>query len=152
MLMSGKQVYFEEVSVGMEIQSLVKKPTNVQLFRFSALTWNAHRIHYDKDYVVTEGYPDVLVQAHLHGAFLTQLVTDWIGEGGTLERLGWSNRMYANPGDTLTCTGKVTGKYVKDGRSYVELEIVERNQRGEVCAPGTATVTLPSRSGKAPAR
>ena len=36
----------------------------VLLFRFSALTYNAHRIHYDRDYARAEGYPDLVVQAH----------------------------------------------------------------------------------------
>jgi len=39
----------------------------VLLFRFSALTYNAHRIHYDRDYAMkTEGYPGLVV----HGPFV----------------------------------------------------------------------------------
>jgi 3-methylfumaryl-CoA hydratase len=38
-------------------------PDETQLFRFSALTFNAHRIHYDRDYATkVEGYPDLVVQ------------------------------------------------------------------------------------------
>lgn len=40
-------------------------PTEVALFRFSALTYNAHRIHYDRAYAEAEGYPDLLVHAPL---------------------------------------------------------------------------------------
>lgn len=41
-------------------------PTRVRLFQFSALTYNAHRIHYDHPYVTEEeGYPDLLVHAPL---------------------------------------------------------------------------------------
>ena len=41
-------------------------PTPVDLFRFSAVTFNAHRIHYDQPYVTREeGYPDLVV----HGPF-----------------------------------------------------------------------------------
>ena len=41
-------------------------PGAVDLFRFSAATGNAHRIHYDADYTRTEeGYPDLVV----HGPF-----------------------------------------------------------------------------------
>lgn len=41
------------------------------LFRFSALTNNAHRIHYDRDYArVVEGYPDLVV----HGPFQAMLL------------------------------------------------------------------------------
>jgi 3-methylfumaryl-CoA hydratase len=38
----------------------------VLLFRYSALTFNCHRIHYDRNYAVeTEGYPDLVVQGPL---------------------------------------------------------------------------------------
>ena len=37
----------------------------VVLFRFSALTFNAHRIHYDRPYAATEGYRDLLVHGPL---------------------------------------------------------------------------------------
>ena len=42
------------------------KPTSVDLFRFSAVTFNSHRIHYDLPYATTEeGYPGLVV----HGPF-----------------------------------------------------------------------------------
>ena len=41
-------------------------PNSVALFRYSAVTYNAHRIHYDLDYVTkVEGYPALVV----HGPF-----------------------------------------------------------------------------------
>ncbi len=45
----------------------------VALFRFSALTFNAHRIHYDRDYATTvENYPGLVV----HGPFSAMLLVD----------------------------------------------------------------------------
>jgi 3-methylfumaryl-CoA hydratase len=45
----------------------------VQLFRFSALTYNGHRIHYDRPYAIkAEGYPDLVV----HGPLLALLALD----------------------------------------------------------------------------
>ncbi|MCH5675640.1 hypothetical protein [Streptomyces gilvus] len=42
------------------------RPDSRMLFRFSALTANAHRIHYDAPYCVTEeGYPDLVVHGPL---------------------------------------------------------------------------------------
>jgi 3-methylfumaryl-CoA hydratase len=35
------------------------------LFRFSALTYNGHRIHYDRDYARSEGYPGLVVHGPL---------------------------------------------------------------------------------------
>ncbi|MCH8524358.1 MAG: MaoC family dehydratase N-terminal domain-containing protein [Balneolales bacterium] len=44
----------------------VWKPDAVQLFRFSAITFNAHRIHYDADYCRdVEGYPAPVVHGPL---------------------------------------------------------------------------------------
>ncbi len=138
-----KQTHFENVAVGEEIDSLVKRPTEVQLFRFSAITWNAHRIHYDRDWARHEGYPGVLVQAGLHGAFLAQLVTDWAGPRGMVRRLSWSNRRPAFAGDTLTCRGKVVAARADTDPPEVDLELWEENQRGETLVVGAATVSLP---------
>lgn len=45
----------------------------VLLFRFSALTYNGHRIHYDRQYATrAEGYPDLVV----HGPLLALLALD----------------------------------------------------------------------------
>ena len=46
-------------------------PDAVLLFRYSALTFNAHRIHYDRDYSVgEEGYPGLVVQGPLTATLL----------------------------------------------------------------------------------
>ena len=47
----------------------------VLLFRFSALTYNSHRIHYDRRYATqTEGYPDLVVHGPLTAILLADLV------------------------------------------------------------------------------
>lgn len=140
------KIYFEDVSAGAAITPLVKHPSTVGLFRFSAMTWNAHRIHYDKPYTQSEGYPDVLVQSHLHGSYLAQAVMEWAGPSARMVGFRWQNRGIAVPGDVLTCTGTVTKTEVRDGIGYVECELEERNQRGELCVPGWARVQLPMRS------
>jgi len=139
--MSNTQLFFEEVTAGTIIPALVKRPTNIQLFRFSAVTWNAHRIHYDKIYAQSEGYPDVLVQSHVHGCFLLQAVMDWAGPLARVVGFRFQNRGIAIPGDVLTCTGKV----VKAEAGFIECDLEERNQKGDLCAPGWARVELPRR-------
>jgi 3-methylfumaryl-CoA hydratase len=50
-------------------------PDAVQLFRYSALTFNSHRIHYDRDYVTKEeGYPGLVVHGPLIATLLVELV------------------------------------------------------------------------------
>ena len=50
-------------------------PDTRLLFRFSALTFNAHRIHYDRPYATgVEGYPGLVVHGPLTAVLLAQLV------------------------------------------------------------------------------
>ena len=50
-------------------------PDPVLLFRYSALTFNGHRIHYDRSYVTgVEGYPGLIV----HGPLIATLLVDLV--------------------------------------------------------------------------
>jgi 3-methylfumaryl-CoA hydratase len=50
-------------------------PDAVLLFRYSALTFNGHRIHYDRQYVTeVEGYPGLIV----HGPLIATLLVDLV--------------------------------------------------------------------------
>lgn len=50
-------------------------PDDVLLFRYSALTFNGHRIHYDRQYVTqVEGYPGLVV----HGPLIATLLVDLV--------------------------------------------------------------------------
>jgi 3-methylfumaryl-CoA hydratase len=52
------------------------------LFRFSALTFNAHRIHYDRPYALhEEGYPGLVVHGPLTALLLAELVRDHADRG-----------------------------------------------------------------------
>lgn len=55
--------------------------TETLLFRFSALTYNAHRIHFDRPYAVdVEGYPGLVVQGPLIALLLAELCRRHFGE------------------------------------------------------------------------
>lgn len=66
-----------ELSLTLEVDSAL-------LFRFSALTYNAHRIHYDHEYVKEEGYDDLVVhgplQALMMGELLRRTGIDLVGK------------------------------------------------------------------------
>jgi 3-methylfumaryl-CoA hydratase len=54
-------------------------PDAVLLFRYSALTFNGHRIHYDRTYATgTEGYPGLVV----HGPLIATLLLDLLRRHG----------------------------------------------------------------------
>ena len=61
-------------------------PDDVMLFRYSALTFNGHRIHYDRKYVTeVEGYPGLIVHGPLIATLLVDLVRRQLA-GGFIKR------------------------------------------------------------------
>jgi len=56
-------------------------PDPVMLFRFSALTYNGHRIHYDRDYATREEFYPALV---VHGPLLATLLLDLLVREGRI--------------------------------------------------------------------
>ena len=102
-----------------------------------------YEVHYDQAFARTQGLPDAIVHGALKSGFLGQLLTDWIGEFGTLRKLACQYRAMDFPDDTLTCKGVVTRKYQDDGRRLVDCDIWLENGNGEKTTPGSATVELP---------
>ncbi|MGI8927642.1 MAG: hypothetical protein ACR2HN_13520 [Tepidiformaceae bacterium] len=138
-----EQRCFEDVAAGDEMPDMVKNASRAQLFLFSAATWNPHRIHYDRDYALSEGHVDVIVHGPLQGAWLSQYVTDWAGPLGRVVNLSWQNRRSALPEHDLRFRGRVTAV---EGEGYIELEVWEEDEDGQVLTPGKARVKLPSRA------
>ena len=63
------------------------EPGPVLLFRYSALTFNGHRIHYDLDYCRNvEGYPGLVVHGPLTATFLMDLLNEHV-PGATIAEL-----------------------------------------------------------------
>jgi 3-methylfumaryl-CoA hydratase len=54
-------------------------PSPLLLFRFSAMTFNGHRIHYDAPYAAEEGYPGLVVHGPLQAALMLNLASIALG-------------------------------------------------------------------------
>ena len=76
-------------------------PDPVLLFRYSALTGNGHRIHYDQDYVRDEeGYPGLIVHGPLQATWLAGLLA-----ARPIARFAFRGRRPAFHGAALTLEG-----------------------------------------------
>jgi len=144
-----EQLYYEGVAVGDEITPLVKQPTTRQLVLWAGASGDYNPIHYDKDFAQSQGLPGVIVHGALTGCFLGQLITDWIGEQGVVSRFSCSYRGKNFPGEALICQGRVTKKYIEDGKHYVACDIWAENPEGEKTVLGKTIVIVPSRSSPA---
>jgi len=141
----SKQRYYQDVAVGDEVTPLVKEPTTRQLVMWAGAVGDYMPIHYDKDFARSRGLSGVIVHGQLVGAFLGQLMTDWIGERGTLRKLSCSYKGMNYPGEAVTCKGGVVKKYVENEQHFVECNLWAENPKGERTASGMAIVILPSR-------
>jgi acyl dehydratase len=139
------QVYFDDVKEGQDILTLEKTPTTRTLVQWAGASGDYFELHYDKDFAKSLGNADVLVHGRLEAAYLTQLLTDWIGEKGQIKKMSVQYRGNAFPGQKLLCKGKVTKKYKQGSENLVDLEIFVENPQGQKVTPGTATVALPSK-------
>ncbi len=140
-----RPLYYEDVTIGNEIPSLVKQPTTRQLVMWAGASGDYYEIHYDKDFARRQGLPGIIAHGQLVYSFLGQLLTDWIGKQGFLRKLNCSYRGMNFPGEALTCKGKVTNKYVKDGEYCLECSVWTENSKGEKTVTGTAVVILPTK-------
>jgi 3-methylfumaryl-CoA hydratase len=71
---AGAALSLPPVVRGASDEGEIWQPDAVNLFRFSAATFNSHRIHYDRSYArEVEHYPDLVVQGPLAVARLTGL-------------------------------------------------------------------------------
>ena len=112
------QVEFPKSDFSRSIQ-----PDERLLFRFSALTFNSHRIHYDLPYVRSEGYPALVI----HGPLTAMLLAD----------LGWCEHDYssfkcfsfrANSALYLGDTLRLTGTHIDE-----DIQLAAFNNQGIEC-------------------
>jgi acyl dehydratase len=126
------------VKAGDELPDLVKHPTTRQLVQYAGAQGDFYEIHYDQPYAQSVGLPGVILHGLLKAAFLGQLVTDWVGERGTVKSFEVSYRGVDVPGHPYRCRGRVTRVEGDD----VELEVWGEDERGRRTTVGTATVAL----------
>jgi 3-methylfumaryl-CoA hydratase len=107
-------------------------PDSVLLFRYSALTGNGHRIHYDRDYATREeGYPGLVVHGPLQAILLADLLTRH-RPGARLQRFNFRGQRAAIAGRLLVLEGWGDG-------ALERLRTLDAD--GAVCMSAEATLT-----------
>lgn len=114
----------------------------VQLFRFSALTFNAHRIHYDKPWATqVEGHRDVVVHGPMNFLAMVDLWRDEMvkqGRGSSRDEILYPQKVeyratspvYASEGYRVMMSADSSGK-------KTDLQVVSND--GTTCMKGTVT-------------
>ncbi|WP_168791673.1 FAS1-like dehydratase domain-containing protein [Paraburkholderia aromaticivorans] len=105
----------------------------VMLFRYSALTFNGHRIHYDHPYVTeVEGYPGLIV----HGPLIATLLVDLVRREqphATLQSFAFKAVRPTFAGQAFT----VCGKHSADGKI---IDLWAKDHNGYLTMRATAAI------------
>lgn len=105
-------------------------PDEIMLFRFSALTWNGHRIHYDRSFCQShELYPDVVVHGPLMGFLAAQAAAELSPE--PMARFEFRSQQ--------PCFVNRPIQVAASARQEAAAKVQVSNFAGEVALVGTAT-------------
>lgn len=95
--------------------------TSTLLFRYSALTFNGHRIHYDADYArEVEGYAGLVV----HGPLLAQLLMLRAEAVGRLTHFDYRGARALTVGESAALCRDGTSLWVRNGDGELVMEAV----------------------------
>jgi acyl dehydratase len=139
------QPYFEDIEPGDEIGPLVKQPSREEVRTFAEVSRLGGRFTSDEA-ASNEGYDKWIVSAWQSMGYLAQVVTNWMGQEGSLSKFQVVFRRVVGPGDRMECRAVVTDKWVLEGQNIVAMDAFMENQSGEHLIQGTVEVALPSRA------
>ncbi len=103
------------------------------------------RVHWEEDFALEVGAPGAYDYGPERNSWLTHHLTNWMGDAGFLRKSTCKIRRHNPEGDMLFFKGRVTRKYIEDGRHLVEIEQEARNQDDELSVLGSGVVELPAR-------
>lgn len=159
----AKTRYWEDVKEGEEIPTLKKGTFTEKEVHFWFLVCRSNGAarskrtategstylgtgHLDDKYAVERrNMPGMFADGPHTMCWSMQIVTDWMGDDGTLRKFRSTVRHPNVVDDINTVYGKVAKKYIENGEHLVDIEMSNVNQAELVTIPGRATVALPSK-------
>jgi peroxisomal enoyl-CoA hydratase 2 len=138
---------FEDLSVGDEGPPLVlENISRTHFVRYAGASGDFNPMHHDDTVATSIGNPSVFGHGMLTAGLMARVLKDWFGPAALRRyQVRFSKQVW--PGETLTCTAKVTGTRDAEegGVGLVDVECRVVNQDGEAKLTGTATAAVPRR-------
>ncbi|HEX7095193.1 MAG TPA: MaoC family dehydratase N-terminal domain-containing protein [Acidimicrobiales bacterium] len=101
------------------------------------------RLHWDEGYARACGHLSAYDYTHTRLIWASQVLTNWIGDRGFVERLSFRVRAFNYVGDTHWMHARINQVSATANVASVELELWGINQLGTVTCDGAATVSVP---------
>ncbi len=134
---------FDSINIGDALPPLVlPRVTRTMLALYAGASGDHNPIHIDIDFARAAGMPDVFAHGMLSMAWLGRLITNFAPQ----ERLReFEVRFTAmtQVGERIECSGRVAGKFERDGERLVRIDVATANEAGEIKLAGSALFALP---------
>jgi acyl dehydratase len=136
-------IVFESVNVGDELPELTVQLTRADLVRYAGASGDFNPIHWNERFAKSVGLPDVIAHGMFTMAQAGRLVTQWVGDSGTVLDFGvrFTRPVVVSDADgaTLVLNGKVSSKS-QDGTVGVDVNATVNGQT--VLAKANAVLKL----------
>jgi len=139
---------FEKLEVGLHIEGQPFAPTRATIREFCEASLDHNPLHLDDNYM--EGsfgktrFGGIIVHGMTQFGLMTKMLTDWLYPlGGIHRRLETRWLVPVKPGDTIRPSARLKEKQSTENSNFIVMEIVMKNQRGEVVARGESMAEFP---------
>lgn len=128
-----------QVDIGWKAQ-MTAAITEKTVQQFADMSGDYNPIHMDEEYAATTKFKRRIAHGMISGAFISRALTEKVGQGGIYlsQTLKFVNPVFI--GDTITIELEVTN--LRKDRGIAILSTTVKNQDGEFCVKGDATIML----------
>lgn len=133
---------------GLALSFLRRHPGTDMIDSYTGLADVPELVHMEDTRAQEIGLPGAYDYGCQRISWLSNVITNWMGDDGFLKRLKGTLRRFNVIGDTTWCKGKVIKKYIENNEHLVDIDCWAENQRGEKTLVGLATVRLPVKEAK----
>ena len=134
----------QSFEVGAELPTLTW-PAGFEVWnRFAAVNDEFVPIHMDDDAGRAAGYPTAFGMGYLQWSWIHNVLREFVGDHGRIERVEGSFRAPSLKGTQVTASGRIAAVSESEGRTLVDLEVWTRSDDGSSLFPGTARVSFPA--------
>lgn len=138
----------DAIAQGQELPVFEREGSLLHWVRYAAVN-PAHIVghHLDDEVARAEGFDRAFIMAPLEHAYAHAMLRAWMGTQGRVVSLNIRLRRPLLRGRTLTAGGKVAAVHREGGQVFVDLDVWEVDDVGELLAPGSARVVFPAGGG-----
>ena len=135
-------LHWDSINEGDVLPQLRKRPGVTQLVKYSAGSGDFNPLHHDYDFPQCAQLGTIIVHGRFKYAALGELVSNWLGHNGRIQKISCQYRGMDMPDQPIRCRGTVKRKWEEGGKKLAQVEIWTEDAQGKKTTPGEAVVVF----------